>query len=58
MGRKFKTPVFEATVINDKNEKMRFYIGGDFTSSEAMQELRKLYPVAAGFSQRTISKLI
>lgn len=56
--RKFKNNVFEATVMDSNNQKLRFYIGGDYTSSQAMAELRRLYPVCAGYSQRTVSKLI
>lgn len=57
MARTFKSPVFQATVKDANGQKLSFYICAK-DSKEAMRDLRILFPVCAGYSERTVSKLV
>ena len=54
---KFKHSVYEAQVTDSNGQRLRFYIAGDYTSLTAMNELRRLYPVVAGYNERLVIKI-
>lgn len=53
---RFKKYTFECTVLAPNGERLRFYFyHSSGKTSEVMNDLRKLYPVVAGYSERTVS---
>lgn len=53
---RFKKYTFECTVLAPNGERLRFYFyHSSGKTSEVMKDLRKLYPVVAGYSERTCS---
>lgn len=53
---RFKNYIFEYTVRDQDNNLIRGYMyENSGKASEAMKELRILFPVVAGYSERTVS---
>jgi len=51
---RFKKYTFECTVVAPTGERLRFYFyHSSGKTSEVMNDLRKLYPVVAGYTERT-----
>jgi len=59
MKNRFKNYPFYCTAKNERNEQVSTIINLDKPSSiEAMKQARQIYPVFAGFTERTISAIL